>query len=76
MTTLFLIYNAFNAFHYLIIELSLKIKKYFMILIFKGYNNLSYLNSVDDLLNQQKQVKREMNERERERDICISIFKK
>lgn len=37
-----------------------------MILIFKGYNNLSYLNSVDDLLNQQKQVKREMNERERE----------
>lgn len=44
-----------------------------MILIFKGYNNLSYLNSVDDLLNQQKQVKREMNERERERYLYFNI---
>lgn len=37
----------------------------FMILIFKGYNDLSYWNSIDDLLHQQKQVKKK---RERERE--------
>lgn len=36
-----------------------------MILIFKGYNDLSYWNSIDDLLDQHKQVKRK---RERERE--------
>lgn len=36
-----------------------------MILIFKGYNDLSYWNSIDDLLHQQKQVKKKKRERER-----------